>query len=320
MSNTVSLRRLTRRELTEHGRKITQALLSDEAYRAAAERARAIGVETVVSIRETFTDAKRDVFRLPEDDEIPFGYAAELRVDLCRDGRILFVRDESGAPNQMTCAYTVIYTPETLIGKKLTFLEFDEIDGGECIADYIEDYLDLIEEDHGGMASVLYAENACPDVPAREPEVIFDPVRLTGEDVVEFQAGPFSGSYLVEGSAFVPCDVFRPLTLILESARFGTVCDHGVTAFRRDEWEAFAARLRQAVELVRRAPCFSEVLSGLELYALDPTDKEEKWLDAVTCRRPEQFCRMAEDLLRWADEALTRQNDPAGAVISALWP
>ena len=321
MSRTETLRRVTRGDIIAHGESVIAALEAEEGFAEVKAQAEALGVHISVYVRDTFTYDKQHDFKLAEDDEdIPYGYAADLRIDMTREGRILFAQDEFGGFDQLTQSYNIIYTPDTLFGKKLTFREYAEIDGSESIIDYLAGFLDTIKEDKGGIASVLVANDEA-DAPLSEQLDMIEALSdlPEGEDVVEICGGAFSGIYLAEGSLFFTRDGFRPMGLLLEARQFGFFCDHGVSTIDREKWDTFKKDLAGFTKLAEKGvPGFTEICSQLGLYSLEPSAKEEKRLNQITSLRAKEFADTCKRFIAWGDQKMEEQGD--GAVLSILWP
>lgn len=321
MSRTETLRRVTRADIIAHGESVIATLTAEEGFREVASQAEALGVHISVYVRDTFTYDKQHDYKLAEDDEdIPYGYAADLRIDMTREGRILFAQDEFGGYDQLTQSYNIIFTPDTFFGKKLTFLDYAEIDGSENVINYLAGFLDTIKEGKGGIASVLLSNEEANTPLSTKLDMITSLSDFPeGEDVVELHGGTFSGIYLSEGSVFFTRDGFRPMGLLLEARQFGFFCDHGVSVIDTEKWELFKKDLEGFCALAEKGvPGFTEICSQLGLYSLEPSAGEEKRLNLVTCLRAKEFVETCHDFILWGDTQMAEQGD--GAVLSILWP
>ncbi|MBO5788785.1 MAG: hypothetical protein J6R42_02440 [Clostridia bacterium] len=320
MSRVESYRRIERSDLTSHGEAIILQLTQKEEYIEAAEQAQALGVSISVYMRDTYTDEKKYEYELPEDEQdIPYGYQGDLRIDITRDGRILFARDESGAYNQLSVSYPIIYTPDSIFGHKLKFLDFEEIDGGESIIQYICDFLDIVKEAKGGVVSVLRAEEQCPEKAVASLDM-YDIETLPEGDVVELLPGSFAGIYLGESSVFFTPDGFLPLTLLLESREFGFYTVHGVSQIDEARWSTLRQDIFDLCECLKDFPCgFTDILSDMKLYSLEPSGREEKLLNQISILRPEEYTDTLMRFLKWGDEQMAALPDD-DKIISILWP
>ena len=317
MSRTESYRRVSREDLVHHGEAIIERLKQEEGYAEVVEHAAALGLSISLYMRDTFTYDRRYEFSLATDEEeIPYGYGADLRIDITRDGRILFVCDEQGAYDQMSVSFPIITTPETFIGKKLKFLDFEDIEGGESIVDYIADFLDAIEEGKGGVVSLLRSNEAKMELP-EQPQMITSLADLPEGDVIELLPGAFGGVYLGENSVFFLPEAFKPFSILLEAMEFGFHIAHGVSVIDEEKWAAFRQNLKEfCKELKKNDRGFSDILSQMKLYSLEPSDTEEKLLNALCYESKEQFISIASSLLAWGDGIMEEGEDK---IISILW-
>ncbi len=317
MSKTESYRRIEREDLVAHGNAVIQKLLSEEGYAEVAEQAEALGVSISVYMHDTFTDEMRNLFELPkEEDDIPYGYQANLRIDIVRDGKILFVCDEAGAYDQLSVSFPIIVTPETFIGRKLKFIDYEEIDGGENIINYIADFLDAVKDGKGGVTSVLFANDVDVELP-ENTAMITSLADLPQGDVVELLPGDFEGVYLGEKSAFFAGEAFAPFCLLLEAREFGFYIAHGVSVLDAEKWKVFGDDLKEFCQLLRRSDRgFTDILSQMQLYSLEPCDSHEKHLNRLTALRKEEFIQTCRALLEWGDALMEEGKEQK---ISILW-
>jgi hypothetical protein len=317
MSKTESYRRVAREDLVAHGEGVIQKLLSQEGYAEVAEQAEALGVSISVYMQDTFTDEMRNFFELAEDEEdIPYGYQANLRIDIVRDGRILFVCDEAGAYDQLSVSFPIIVTPETFLGRKLKFIDFEEIDGCESIIDYIADFLDAVNDGKGGVTSVLFSNNVEVDLP-ENVDMITSLSDLPQGDVVELLPGDFEGVYLGEKSAFFAGEAFAPFCLLLEAREFGFYISHGVSVLDAEKWKVFSDDIKQFCQLLRRSDRgFTDILSQMQLYSLEPCHTHEKHLNRLTALRKEEFIQTCQALLDWGNALMEEGKEQK---ISILW-
>ena len=317
MSRTESYRRTTREDIIAHGEAVIARLKEQEGYAELQENAKALGVGISVYMRDTFTYDRRHEYTLSlDEEEIPYGYQADLRIDLTRDGKILFVCDEAGAYDQMSISFPIITTPETFFGRKMKFVDFEEIDGADSVIDYIADFLDAIGEGKGGVVSVLSANEKEIAFP-KEKEMITSLAELPEGDVIELLPGHFEGVYLGERSVFFTPEAFLPFTVLLEAAEFGFHISHGVSVLDEEKWSQFSQSVRSFCQQLRKNNCgFSDILSQMKLYSLEPSDTEEKHLNALCYENKEQFIRICDALLDWGDEVM---DENAEKKISILW-
>ena len=318
MSVRESLRKLSREDIEQHAARVIAALEAEPEYIEACERAHEMGVEVRVSVGDTYTPEKKSVYVLPADEEeIPLGYRADLRVDLVRDGRILFIRNEDGTADQLTASCMIIDTPETFFVPKLTFYEYDETDGPELPA-YLQEYLDRLEETEGGCTSVLSAGDEISVDAAAQPAMLSLPDLPEDGEVVEWIAGPFAGVYMGKDSAFFETNTFRPLAILLEARRFGSYVPHGVTQLDAEGWAQFCEDMDHLVRAVRREPDFFSALLSLELYSLEPSENEKRLLNRITTQSPDAFEEMCRRLAEWGEEQMMAQGEDA--CLSVVWP
>ena len=315
MSKTESYRRVSREDIVAHGEAVISALKAEEGFEDIVEQAEALGVAVSIYTRDTFTYDRRHEFSLPEDEEdIPYGYQCDLRVDIVRDGHILFVVDETGEYNQLSVSYPIITTPETFFGRKLKFIDFAEIEGSDSIIDYIADFLDAVNEGKGGVVSVLAANESKASEPM-EAEMIASLADLPEGDVIELLPGAFAGVYLGEKSVFFAPEVFAPFKLLLEAREFGFHVAHGVSVMNEEKWQQFSADVKEFCGLLRHNDCgFSDILSQMKLYSLEPSDTEEKQLNDICYSDKKAFIKTAEALLAWGHEVMDTEEE-----ISILW-
>ena len=315
MSKTESYRRVSREDIVAHGEAVISALKAQEGFGDIVEHAKALGVVVSIYSRDTFTYDRRNEFSLSEDEEdIPYGYQCDLRIDIVRDGRILFVADETGEYNQLSVSFPIIITPETLFGRKMKFIDFAEIEGSESIIDYIADFLDAVNEGKGGVVSVLTANEVKADAPIADG-MIASLADLPEGDVIELLPGAFAGVYLGEKSVFFAPEAFAPFKLLLEARKFGFHVAHGVSVMNEEKWQQFSGDVREFCSLLRHNDCgFSDILSQMKLYSLEPSDTEEKQLNNICYSDKKAFIKTAEALLTWGNEVMDTEEE-----ISILW-
>lgn len=321
MSYRIPLRKLSHEDVEEHVQKIISALQDEPSYAEVCRRAQEMGVSVVLTLCDTYTPEKVSSYTRPSDREtITYGYSAQLRADVVRDGYLLFVQNESGTYDQLSTSETVVNSPDVMFVPKLQFYEYGDLAMVQSFPEFLEEFLDRLEEGEGKTSLFRI------DDPLTKGDVLPDlrPVSLdslSAEDrVVELLPGAFGGTYLGENSLFFDERAFFPFAVAAEALHFGFYVPHGVSVLEGENLDAFCETLRQLAGSVGRTVSrlpedfFSAMLEA-QLYSVEPSEDEKQWLTDLVFRDRETFCETCTTLADWLAE---RGGESGG--VSVLWP
>jgi len=317
MSYRESLRKISREDVEAHAQNIIASLKAEPAYAEVCRRAEEMGYSVVLSLCDTYTPEKASVYLRPEDREtIPAGYCAQLRADLVRDGFILFIGNEDGTYDQLTTGETIIDSPETLFVPKLTFYEYDDLPIAQEFPDYLEEYLDRLEDDGAGKTSLFRIDDPLAQgvvVPDVRPAALSE---LTEQEhAVELLPGAFEGVYLNDTSLFFDEKAFLPFATVLEALHFGFYVPHGVSVLEGELLDGFCEALERLVAAIDHAPDFFSAMTEAELYSVEPSESEKQRLNELVFQDRDEFCETCHTLTDWLKE----HAEQSGCV-SVLWP
>lgn len=321
MSYRIPLRKLSHEDVEEHVQKIISALQDEPSYADVCRRANDMGVSVVLTLCDTYTPERVSSYVRSSDREtVNYGYSAQLRADVVRDGYLLFVQNESGTYDQLSTSETVITSPDIIFVPKLQFYEYGDLPMVQNFPEFLEEFLDRLEEGEGKTSLFRI------DDPLTKGETFpaVRPVSLDGlsaeERVVELLPGAFSGSYLGENSLFFDERAFLPFAVAAEALQFGFYVPHGVSVLEGENLDAFCETLRRLAAVISRTVVripddFFTAMTEAQLYSVEPSEDEKQWLTDLVFRDRETFC---ETCLRLADWLAERDGEMGG--VSVIWP
>ncbi|MFA5562025.1 MAG: hypothetical protein WDA00_05225 [Eubacteriales bacterium] len=301
----VRYRKTSRAQIRAHGNELIEMLRADSAFEETEARAQEMGLQLALSLKDTYTDIKKEVYVRPRDEQdLPYGYALELCVDLVRDGFIQKTRDAAGQPLQLSLSGTAVSTPDTLLVRQLEFFSYEQLRARNPLPAMLEELLDMAEEN--GTTPSVFADR--PAEPARLLTLQTDPSVFEDVPAVELLPGTFTGKFGGDSSVFLAQDAFFPYLLLLEADQPGLYTPHGVATLDRAAWEALSEQLGELLRALPRAGTFSVLLLSLGIFSFLLPDHAEKLLNQVTLDRPDDFAGTTDALLAWGNEVFAEAD------------